>query len=440
MFQDIRNSLARALTGNRPFQSTPHLGNFTRAWNLSKPEWIGLSNPEDFENAIRFNPIVKACINLIANAAANGVKYLEDVKTGERIEWTDQRAGVQNAKRLFTGFPNPLQSREEFEAQKIFYLKTFGNAFVYLNSPEGFDVDITTVQTLFNLHSRFMNVKKTGKIYDQTTIEGIVSEYALTNVSPIKKFEPKQIIHLNEVNISSFDADLMGISKLEVLRNPITNIQLAFDFMNSLMVSRGTGGIISPATKDANGTIVPTKEERKKLNKTFKADYGFLNNQSPFLMSPIPIEFTKTVISSKDLGLFDDFNSNSQMVSNEFGVPNELIKTYTQGATFENQGQSVKRLYQETVIPMVQGHDKSDTEKLNCEKYGFIIKTDWSHIAVLQDNFKDKAVSVATKGKTAEAAYNNRVITLNQYLQMIELPTIKGGDTYKPEETKEIIV
>lgn len=433
MLERLKYNIGRSLLSSA-FRQNTILTAQNIQWPNGKPSWISLSTPQDFENAVRFNPVVKACINLLSTSAANGRKYLEDIKTGEEIPWTSNRTGVQNAHRLLNEFPNPLQSSEEFEQQKVFYKKTFGNAYIYLNVPTGFGKpDIANVQTMQNLPSQFTEVKQTGKIYDQVDINGIVSEYAVTNLSPIKRFDPLEIIHLNEVNISSESPSIMGISKLEVLKKPITNVQLAFEFMNTLFTSRGMSGILSPNAKDVNGTVPLTDTEKAEVQDKFKNDYGYLNGQNPFLISPVPLDYIKTAMSSKDIGVYEDFSNNSILISNEFGVPPELVKTYIQGATYENQLQSVKRLYQDTTIPMVEGDDKYWTFRLDCRKYGFRIKTKWDHVPAMQDNFKERAIAINLNGRTAKDSYVENIITWNQYLSLLDLPVVSGGDVYKWE-------
>jgi len=431
MFDRLKYNIARGLL-NAAFRQNTVLRAQDIQWNEGKPQWIALSTPLHFEEAARHNPIVKACVNLLSTAASNGIKYLEDTKTGEVVPWTSNRIGVKNAERLLTEFPNPLQSIQEFNQQRVFYLKIFGNSYVYLNAPFVFP-DIDNISTIVNLPSQFVEVKQTGKIYDQISIDGIVSQYALNNTSPVKTFSPNEIIHTNEVNISSEFPSIMGISKLEVLQKPITNIQLAFEFMNTLMATRGTGGIITPNLKDANGTASLLPNEKTELQDKFKKDYGFLNGQNPFLISPIPVDYIKTVMNSRELGIYEDFSNNSILVCNEFGVRHELVSTYIQGSTYANQREYVKSLYQDTVIPMVDGDDKYWTFRLGCKKYGFSIKTSWDHIPVMQDNFKDRATAINLKGRTAKDAYNENIITKNQYLEMLELPTVTGGDKLKSE-------
>jgi len=131
------------------------------------------------------------------------------------------------------------------------------------------------------------------------------------------------------------------------------------------------------------------------------------------------------------MGIYEEYSNNSMIISNEFGIPPELLKTNTSGATYENQIQSVRRLYQDTIIPQVEEYDQYTNFRLNIQKHGVLIKTDWSHIPALAENEKDKAMSININGKTALDAYNNNVITWNDYLEMIGREPIDSGDVYK---------
>lgn len=411
-------------------------------YGIDLPKWVSLKTPLDYESAARYNPVVKAALNLLATSGSNGKKVLIDASTGEKISWAEKDKVVQKLHKLFVLRPNPLQSYKEFYHQGVFYLNTFGNRYVHALMPSGFDskLDLLNVENLYNLPSQYVEVYTTGKIYRQISINGIIKEYARTNINPIERYSTESILHYNEVNISSEQPSIMGISKLEVLRQPIRNIQMCFESMNSILQSRGMQGIISIQSRDDQGTIILNPKVTKEVNDKFKDDYGLLNGQNPFLITPVPIDYIKTVMNSQELGIYQEFANNVIIVGNEFGIPPELMKTYIQGATYENQLQSVRRLYQDTTIPRVEDEDKYTSYRLDTYKYGFEISTEWDHIPALQDAFKEKASALSLKGKTAKEAYDSNIITWNQYLGMIELPTVENGDLLKSEREPKIQV
>jgi phage portal protein BeeE len=407
---------------------------FNYQYLVDKPAWLSLSNKTQYREAVASNPVLYGCIDILASAAANGKKYLVDMD-GQEIPWSDKRAIIQNARKLFIERPNPLQSVKEFNYERAYMFFTYGNNYVYLNNPlQTYETDILNVRTMINLPSEFCEVRQTGKIYDQIDLKGIVEKYCLTNYNPVKDFDPSRIIHFNDINVSDIGNSIIGSSRLETLKYPITNTQLAFEAMNVILKSRGMQGIIKSNNKDATGTQIPMSATAKKeIDDTFKREYGTKEDQKLYLISYSDIDYIKTIMNAEELGIYKEFSNNAMIISNGFKIPPELYKTYTQGATFENQVQAVRRLYQDTIIPLVENEDQYFTERLNMRKYGFEIKTDFSHIQALQEAFKEKAAALSMNTTSADKAYLSNIITRNQYLQLLDLEPVDGGDIIKSQ-------
>ena len=417
-----KSGVSRNSTSNSSFQ-----------YLIDKPAWLSLTNPTQYRQAVSENPVLSGCISILAQAAANGIKYLVDLD-GNEVKWSDKRAAVQAAKKLFVDRPNPLQSPFEFNYERYYYLPTFGNNYVYMNNPSSLKTDILTVKSLMNLNSEFVEVKQTGKLFDQIDIEGIIAEYILTNYEPIKHFETSRIIHFNEVNTSGIGSSIMGTSRLQTLSLPIENTQLAFEAMNVLLKSRGMQGIIKTVSKDGQGASTPLQGGAKQeVYDKFKNDYGVLGNQKQFLIVNADIEYIKTIMNSDELGIYKEFQNNAMIISNGLGIPPELYKISTQGSTFNNQSQYVKSLYQDRVIPMVENDDKIFTDRLDLLKYGLQLKTSFDHVPAMQESFKEEATALNMNVRSADTAYNNNTITFNQYLEIIGLEGVANGNVYKYE-------
>ena len=409
-----------------------NINSYNYQYLVDQPAWLSLSDPHDLRQAVESNPVLYSCIDILASAAANGKKYLTDLD-GNTIEWSDNRAVVKAIRKLFVDNPNPLQSIKEFNYERYYMFYTFGNNYIYLNNPfQTAKTDILNVVTMYNLPSEWVTVRQTGKLYDQIDLSGIIEKYSLTNYNPAREYTPDKIIHFNDINISNVGNSIIGTSRLQVLKYPITNTQLCFEAMNVILKSRGMQGIIKANNKDATGTQIPLDQKAKaEIDKTFKKEYGILDDQKQFLISYSDIDFIKTIMNSQELGIYEEFSNNAMIISNGLKVPPELYKTYTTGATFENQQQAVRRLYQDTVIPQVENDDQYFTSKLNLADYGVILKTDFSHVAALAENEKEKATSLALNVASAEKMYNNNIITWNQYLEMNGMDQVVGGDVYK---------
>lgn len=433
-FSMIAGNWLTNLFGKRSSISRNQITTSTLQYLNGMPAWLSLSNPHEYREAVQSNPVLNGCISILSDAAANGRKYLVDLN-GNEVPWTSGKTGVKNARKLFVERPNPLQSVMEFNKERTYMFFTFGNNYIYLNNPLAtFNTDIQTVQTMFNLPSEWMQVRQTGKLFDQVDIKGIVEKYALTNYDPVRLFEPEQIIHFNDVNFSDVGNSIIGSSRLENLRFAITNTQLTFEAMNVILKSRGMQGIIKANNKDATGTQIPLSPlAKKEIDATFKSDYGIRDHQNQYLISYSDIDYIKTIMNSEELGIYKEFSNNAMIISNGFGIPPELYKTYTQGATFENQRQAERRLYQNTVIPLVENEDQYYTERLKMRDYGFVLRTSWEHIDCLQEGYKEKATALSMNARTGETAYNNNVITWNQYLELMDMKPVQDGDVYKFE-------
>lgn len=399
---------------------------------VDKPAWLSVNNPSSYREIVASNPIVYGCISILAKAVSNGEKYLVDLN-GNEIPWNSGKAGVKNARRLFIERPNPLQSAFEFNYERMFMFFTYGNNYVYANNPlDTFETDITNIQTFFNLPSEYVQVKQTGKIFDQTKLEDIVEKYILTNYNPVKEYSPKNIIHFNDINTSNVGNSIIGSSRLENLKYPISNSKIAFEAMNVLLNSRGMQGIIKHNTKDSQGTQLPIQPEQKKsVDEAFKKAYGLKENQNQFLIVEADIDFIKTTLSPIELGIYQEMANNAQIICNGFGLPQEMYKVVLSGATYENQVVGERKMYQNTIIPLVNNEDAYWTERLQMRKYGFELKTSFEHIAALQENYKDLATSLTYNVNSANKAYNDNAITWNQYLKMIGLEPVVNGNVYK---------
>jgi hypothetical protein len=204
--------------------------------------------------------------------------------------------------------------------------------------------------------------------------------------------------------------------------------------MNVILKSRGMQGIIKANNKDGTGTQIPLgKDAKDEIDRTFKSTYGLMDHQKQYLISYSDIDFIKTIMSPTEMGIYSEFSNNAMIISNGLGVPPELYKTYISGATFENQIQAVRRLYQDTVIPKVENEDQYFTERLRLREYGYELRTDFSHVPALAENIKEKASALSMNCTTAEKAYNNDIITWNQYLELMDMEPVDGGDLLKSE-------
>jgi HK97 family phage portal protein len=384
------------------------------------PVWRNLSESLYLLKCYMENPIVQAVINIKADAFSNIIFKVKNSK-GEIVNLVDYDADGGKLKKLLLQ-PNPMQSKNEWLKQMKVNRETFGNAYIYGSVPVGFEKDFSyqRVTVLNNLPPYCMAPVLTGNWMDAETKAEIISEYKFTwlNASP-KTMHTNTILHLNETNIQ-MDANFTeGRSKLVALRDPISNIDASFESRNVLITRRGALGILTSEKKDAvMGTMSLEEDEVDAVQEEFKK-YGTMQDQYSQIISPVPLKYTKMAMSTKDLMLFEEVESNAIAIANSFGVPEILVKYYLKGGTFKNLDASEKRLYDSTIIPEATDFITGLNTFLNTEKEGIQIIGSFDHLHVLQINKKEEAETVSIKEKVALSSFKIGAITFNDYLLSI---------------------
>ena len=102
MFEE--NNFLSKIFGKRSGISRTNINTSTYQYLVDKPAWLSLSNATQHREAVASNPVLNGCISILANAAANGKKYLVDLN-GKEVAWSSGKTGVKEARRLFLDWP-----------------------------------------------------------------------------------------------------------------------------------------------------------------------------------------------------------------------------------------------------------------------------------------------------------------------------------------------
>jgi len=399
------------------------------------PLWVNYFNKKEYQYIYELNPVLKGIIDTKARASSNVVRLVKELKTGDILDTNTTNKDAQRIYKLIKK-PNPFQSEFEFFNQRKVNHEIFGNSYTYGMTPEGIStVNFRTLQNLINLPSQYTKAIHTGAVFDQLNIKGIVDKYVV-QVGIIKKeIEPEFILHRNDVNISGFVGSMThtelgvtnGRSRLQSLMMPLSNIQRAFESRNVIITRRGALGIFTSDMKDAGATYPLTDEEHEKAQAAL-GKYGTLSDQDMFVLTRVPLKYQHITQSVKELGLFEEIATDTMLVATSFGVPEILVKLYIKGATFENQQSSVRRMYNETLIP--EGND--DNEAINgflkTRDFGYEIINSYDHVDALQENKKEEADRRKINYEVGFGLFKADAITLNEWLKMVDMPPVKHGE------------
>lgn len=412
--------------------STPNIS-FTPNASLilgGHPRFTKYNTQESLEHEYYLNPVYSAIADLRANYLSNAEFKVKNIKTGELITFKDFRENNMKDKILGNMFsiitnPNPLQSTKEFFGVQNIMKDTFGNQFTYGNFA-GNKRDISTIATMWGIWPQYTLpiYNQSGvKIFGSLTKEDIFKGWEFKWGTVTKQFETSEILHRKDSNISLKQVNdvVLGKSKLISLTLPNSNIKIAYESRNVIAQERGMRGIISSAEGDNTGNVPMNPDSKKQLQEDFKGidGYGFKSNQNQFLITEKAINFQSVDQDVTKLGLLEEIASDAMIVANKYGVPEILVKLYMQGATFQNQDSSERRMYQNTTIPEANDLIEDLNNWLKCRDYNYEYVASFDHIAVLQEDLKNKSITNLNNNRTYKDLFFSGGCTYNVWLQAI---------------------
>lgn len=320
--------------------------------------------------------------NRFASMFSNGTWRLEDLK-GNEIEKHEVLDLLNN--------PNPLYSGKDLDVYSALYYWITGNVFMY----KSYDAGQQVPTLLHLLPSENMKLVMTKKgIYEQTRIEDIIERYDLIydgdSSKYNKQFKPSEIAHFKNNDITNM---LVGESVIEALHMAISNIRGAYGYRNVNIVKRGALGVLyNESGKDSISQVAPiSSEQRLKIERQYTEEtHGIFKGQSPISIMNGKWGFASTSGSIKDMMLFEEVSEDMKKIIDAVGL-NDNIFSKEKSKIQANLNEGLKMAYQDGIIPFADKYTNYLNESLGLKKQGFILKKDYSHLEVLQENEKEKS-------------------------------------------------
>jgi hypothetical protein len=370
------------------------------------------------------NPILYAALSINAKYLSSVDVRVRNIKTGEIYSKQNMREGKITdpiAKKMFSlmSQPNPLQSTVEFLTLNSITYDLYGNSMTRGNF--AFErYDIKNIATMYNLWPQYMKPIMTGRFLNAIDIKDIIEkwEYTIISKDTQKYFNPDEILHRKEPNLDYTCQEdvVLGKSRVIPLQMPLSNITLAYETRNVIARERGIEVIISSDNKDQQlGSMALTPSEEKKLSEAFKKKYGSLDGQDRYMFSPFAIKVDQIDQDIRKLGILEEIGMDAMIVANVFNIPIELIKMFLQGATYENQGASDRRMYQTNAIPKAEDLFDDISNWLGTRNYGFEYVPSFEHIAVLKADRKEESLVRRNESFVCREAFLAGTITGNEW-------------------------
>lgn len=361
----------------------------------SKTLYVDLNNKGEVFDTV---PHLKMVIAQKANMFSNMKIYEVDLNTGERVEDSDALRLLMN--------PNPLQSQEEFFNQVKLYESIYGNNFIYQNKPLQ---SSELPRTLMNLLPDDVKINTTGKLYDQTEIEGIISSYELNSGSVTRKFDPLEVM---QTRVNSSDNMVLAVSPIETLQKPISNIQLALQTRNAILNDRGAMGILSSESK-GEGALPLKPAEKKAIEDAYSSSYGVKDGQQKVLVTQSGVKWTPMSYPTKDLMLFEEVEDDFQQIIDTYGMSRDIFSS-TKGATFENQEQAIKGTYENTIVPEAKSFLRGLSQFLGLLDRGKLLVPSFDHLDVFESETDEDKILDSQLQLRGSVGGTTGLISLNQ--------------------------
>ena len=416
----------------------------------NRPTYIDISTVREYFNVYTTNPVFYSAVNIIAKAESN-VKIEVWNKKTEQVEPISTTQKIpQKIYQLFAN-PNPLQSKRELFYQKSIFYNVAGNSYLYGNAPDNFNFDISSVQTLVNVWPQYMTYILAGGYFDALEISDIIKKWVFDAFNFKREFEPNEILHQNYPNtdfqthnFGSKTGVISGTSVIESLKVPLSNIMLAYESRNVIIKNRGMRAIFSSNKGDGTGRLPLLDTDKKTLQAEMK-DYGTLEDQNQFLFTTMPINVDLIDQDVRKLGLFEEIVNDGMIVANALSVPTDLLKLDLKGATYENQDASMKRLYQDNVIPKTKEDFEAMNAWLGLNETEWQIRGSFAHLPILQENKEQNAKANEVTSKYYKDLFERGLVTVNEWLEAVEAKTVDQpwGENYifeLPENHRNFIL
>lgn len=345
-------------------------------YQISKGEvYIDTDVPYDLYNTI---PQLRTPVDKLAAMFSNGVFKYQKVGSDKFDAMpTDIAKLLEN--------PNVLQGQNPFLNQYLRQLIVYGNQFIYKNSASKIT---TTPQCLINVSPANIKPKLTGKLFDQTTMDGIVKGFEYNENGNVKPFETNQILWSK---ISDLDNNLIGYSPLKAMKYPLSNTVAAYQYLNCISTEKGGIGVLSSQSKDAMGALPMTAEEKKELEATYRAENGIEDNQKKIHITTGSVTWSPMSYPTRDLLLMEQIDANFLSILNVLGVNQNLFVN----STYENLKNGLIQTHNDTVSVYADGFTQA-LGKFIGVKEGYRLVLDYSHLPYLQADKVQEAQTFST--------------------------------------------
>jgi len=368
-------------------------------------------------------------IKYIAERAANA-QFVLRKSSDDTIVWADSVRGMRD--RYVAGIvekgllqsPNPYMTFREFVMNSIINKLLFGNGYIYAYTDKNEGRLWETCNTFYVLPSLAVSLEQNNKTV-VGNLEGV--RYRYSDGGMIRIIPADLMYHTKDMPTftSTRNGQLMGRSRLDAQKYPVSNIIAVYEARNAIYVKRGALGLIVNQKKDADGTMSMTSGEKDAILQDFQSTYGVVGDKMPVAISQVPVSFVPIGMSIAALQPFEECLLDAAAIAGAYGVDSNLIPR-KDNPTFSNLNTAELNVYNSVVMPEVKSWLDGFNRFLGLYDAGYYIDALWDDIAILQDNAQRKENAKASTSNRCEKEFKAGIITLNDWRAAIGRERLEG--------------
>jgi len=385
-----------------------------------KTLYFNLNCEDDYRKAYLACAPLKAVVNRRAQMFVNGKFSILNANNDNE----GRGQFVKDLQKLLDR-PNVLQTGKQWKAQHDIYVDLFGYCPVLKVSPVGFP---GVVSSMWNLPPWLFDIEFTGDWYGQIDKKKIYKQFCL-NWGGQKRTLDMNAVFLVLDNSIGTDNDgnlLMPDSRVKSLEYSISNDVASKKSLNTLITKKGAIGILS--NNPGSGQYAPLKvgSEKESIQRDFRR-YGITGEEWQIIITDAALNWQSMSFPVKDLMLFETMTASQAEICDGMGMYTYLMNNKSgQGTTFTNLNEAKKSQYQDFIIPDDEARTEQLSENLIPEGENFYIKTDFSHVEVLQESQQAKAVTAKAQTDAYQAQFDLGLMTRNDILVAQGKPKVTG--------------
>lgn len=286
--------------------------------------------------------------------------------------------------------PNPFcESFSSLVYDSVFNELSDGNNWIYTKTPRSFSGgSVDTISSVWVLQPDLVdvNLKRKGpSIFDIKDITDVVDSIVYTKYGK-DIIDPKYIIHERSLGCGDYSCGLKSKSPLNPAEKNINNLLAVYEARFNVYDKNGMAGILSKKqTPQSQEQVYADAVTRESIIEDITNRNGLTGDKKFWSVSPVPLEFIKTLATIQELQPFDETWEDARQIAGIFGVDESLLPC-SKGTTFNNKRSAEKSLYQNVVKGVANDKAKTLTKAFYLNTIGLKFRPNYEDVEVLQED------------------------------------------------------